>query len=545
MSLASALPLDSPETVAMFGTVMIAFALILLIACANIANVMLARGIARQREIGVRLALGAERGRLIRQLLTESVLLALPSALLGFVISRWTVDAGVHAMFASVPGSFSPYLRVIPLVPDARVFGFILLIAVAAALLFGLIPALQATRPSIVQASRGDFDTSLHAGRLRGGLLVAQITVCAVLLISTGVLLRGAQAARRSEIGITPDSVVHILLDERTRDAAMAKLVTHPLVRELAGTWSSPLDGSFQTLAIRADGSTYSEQAAYNFVSDRYFAILGIGIERGRAFTESESRVGEQVAVVSRAFAHRVWPGRDPVGRLVRIVSDVPTGGDLDRVRISRVIGVASNAVSGWIGTGVERPVIYYPKPLGAPGMRILARVTGNEEQARMRLDKDVQVALASAPIDEIHTLNDFLATQIYPFKAFSWVSSALGGIALLLTVTGIYGVLSYLVTQRTKEIGIRMALGASIQTVVRMVVRQSFVFAIAGITIGAALALGASRLFQTVLVVVDTFDVMGYVGGAAVVLVAALVATYAPARRAARVNPLKALRAE
>jgi len=545
MSIASALPLDSPETIATLGTVMIAFALILLIACANIANVMLARGIARQREIGIRLALGAERLRLVRQLLTESVLLAAPAAVLGFVLSRWAVDVGVRVMFASVPDNFGPYLRVIPLTPDVRVFWFILLVAVAAALLFGLIPALQTTRPSIVQASRGDFDASLRTGGLRATLLVVQVTVCSTLLISTGVLLRGATAARRVETGIRPDNILHILLDERTRDTAYAKLRTHPLVQEIAGSRSSPVDGSFEVLALRADNSANIEQVAYNFVSDRYLPLLGIDIERGRGFTEAESRTGEGVAVVSDAFARRLFPGQDPIGRRVLVASDVPPGGDLARVHSSRIIGVARNAISGWIGTGLGRPVIYYPKPVDAPGMHLLARVSGNEERARADVDRDVQGALASAPIDEIHTLNDFLATQIYPFRAFSWVSSALGGIALLLTLAGIYGVLSYLVSQRTKEIGIRMALGASIHRVIGMVLRQAFVFTGAGIVIGTVLALGASRVFRSALVIVDTFDVIGYAGGAIVVLIAALVASYAPARRAALVDPLQALREE
>jgi ABC-type antimicrobial peptide transport system permease subunit len=206
---------------------------------------------------------------------------------------------------------------------------------------------------------------------------------------------------------------------------------------------------------------------------------------------------------------------------------------------------VASNAVSGWIGTGLQRPVIYYPKRFDAPGMHVLARVAGNEDQARQQLDAAIQGALAASPIEEIHTLNDFLVVQIYPFKAFSWVSSVLGGIALLLTLAGIYGVLSYLVTQRTKEIGIRMALGASLPMVVGLVMRQSFVFALAGIAIGTALSLGVSRVFESVLVIVDTFDIVAYASGAAAVLVAAMTASFAPARRAARVDPVRTLREE
>src|SRR5437660_6861761 len=220
VSVASALPLTD-ETIEVFAPAVVAFALVLLIACANVANVMLARGIARQREIGIRLALGAARARLVRQLLTESALLAIPAAVLGFVISRWTIDAGVRLMFASAPAEFTAYLRVIPLSPDIRVFGFLLVAALAAALAFGLVPALQATRPNIVQASRGDFETAFRPGRLRGALVVSQIGVCALLLIVTGVLLRGSVKANRLETGMRTHDVVQLDLAEHARAGAL------------------------------------------------------------------------------------------------------------------------------------------------------------------------------------------------------------------------------------------------------------------------------------------------------------------------------------
>ena len=547
-SLATALPLDSSETVGMFGTILGAFGLVLLIACANIANVMLARGLARQRELGIRLALGAERYRLVRQLLTESVLLAVPAAALGCLISRWTVDLGVRAMFASIPGDFSQYLRVIPLTPDWRVFVFILGVAMAAALLFGLLPAIQATRPSIVQASRGDFDTVFRPNRLRNALVVAQVTVCAMLLICTGVLVRGAQRARSLETGVASSNVLQLYLDERTRQAATEVVRKHPAVRMLAGSTAQPVDGSFPTTAVRSSGRQgAAEQVAYNFVSERYFATLGISVVRGRGFTDQETRAGSPVAVVSEAFAQRLFPGTDAVGQTVQLMSDPTAGSDLDRVRTARVVGVASNAVSGWIGTGLERPVIYFPKSLEAGGMALIAKVDGNEQFTRARIDADVQRALGpgSSPIAEIHALNDFLAAAVYPFRAFSWVASALGAIALILTLGGIYGVLSYLVTQRTREIGIRMALGATVHNIVRLVVRQSFVLALVGLVTGAGLALVVSRLFSTVLFVVNTYDAVGYAAGAAVVVLAAAAAAYGPVRRACAIDPALTLKGQ
>ena len=551
ISMANALPQDNSETWLMFMPIFVAFGLVMLIACANVANMMLARALARQREIGIRLALGAERARLIRQLLTESVLLAIPAAVAGFVLSGWTIDAGVRAMFASLPAEFVPYVRIVPLAPDARVFVFILAASLAAALLFGLVPAIQATRPNIVQASRGDFDTAFRPGRLRAGLLVAQITVCAVLLITTGLLLRGAHAARGAATGILTGNVVNIVPDERGRAATIQKLRTHALVDELAASFFSPLDGMYPSIPMRAHpegkalGNDRVEQVAYDFVSGNYFATLGVPLLRGRSFTESEERAGAQVAIVSAATAQRLWPGEDAVGQLLWIATDVPRESKLAGVRSARVVGVTGNTVTGWIGTGLTRSVAYYPARLEDAGVRILARVRGDQTRARDQLDTEIDAALARSPLEQIHTLDDFLAVQRYPFRAFSWVSTAIGCIALLLTVTGIYGVLSYLVTQRTKEIGIRIALVANIREVTGMVVRQTTRFAVIGIAAGMLLALGVSRVMASVLWIVNGYDALGYAGGILVVFAAALVAAYAPARRAARVDPLTALREE
>jgi ABC-type antimicrobial peptide transport system permease subunit len=208
------------------------------------------------------------------------------------------------------------------------------------------------------------------------------------------------------------------------------------------------------------------------------------------------------------------------------------------------VVGVSRNAVSGWIGTGLERPVVFYPLSADSSNTQIVARVTGDASQARDRIDRAI-AAVDQGAVIEIHTLDDYLAVQRWPFKIFSLVSSAIGAIALLLTLIGIYGVLSYLVAQRAKEVGIRMALGASVGGVVGQVLRQSLRYALVGLAAGSVLALGVSKLFASVLVIVDTFDPAGYAFGAAVVLAACLVAAWAPSRRAARVNPLDALRQE
>ena len=542
-SVASALPL-TPETIAMFTPAVVAFGLVLLIACANVANVMLARGLARQREIGIRLALGAARVRLVRQLLTESALLAIPAAVLGFVISRWTIDGGVRLMFASVPSEFVPYLRVVPLSPDLRVFGFVLLAALASALAFGLVPALQATRPNIVQASRGDFDTAFRAGRLRGALVVVQIGVCSLLLIVTGVMLRGARKADRLPTGMRTSDVVQLDLDEHARAMALRRLRTEPIVSDVGASTQSPLDGMYPSLGVRAAGDRRIEIAGVDFVDAGFFRVVDIPILRGRGFRDDEEGRGSPVAIVSEAAARALWPGRDPIGQLLQLSAEPPRDSRLARVRTARVIGVSRNAVSGWIGSGLTRSVVFYPTSADSAGARIVARVTGDANQARQRIDVDLG-AVDQRAVTEIHTLDDYLAVQRWPFRIFSWVAAAIGAVALTLTVIGIYGVLSYLVAQRAKEIGIRMALGASVGVVVGKVLRQCLRYAVVGIAAGSVLALGVSKVFASVLVIVDTFDPAGYAVGVAVVLAACVAAAWAPSQRAARVNPAAMLREE
>ena len=543
VSVASALPITD-ETIAIFAPAAVAFLLVLLIACANVANVMLARGVARQREIGIRLALGAGRRRLVRQLLTESVLLALPAAALGFVVASWSIDASVRVLFSSAPSEFAPYLRTMPMAPDLRVFAFVLVAAVTSALAFGLAPALQATRPDVARAARGEFDAAAGASRMRGGLVVAQIGVCSLLLIVTGVLLRGAEAANRLETGMRTHDVMQLALDDRARVPAIAHLRTTPIVSAIGASTQMPLDGSYPSVGVRPAGERRIETPAVDFVDAGFFRVLDIDVFRGRTFTDAEERQTSPVVIVSEAAAATLWPGRDPLGEVVQLTADPKPGSRLSRVRTARVVGVSRNAVSGWLGTGRDRPVLYYPASADSAGTNIVARVVGDALAARDRIERDLSVVDERA-VYETHTLDGLLAGQRWPYQLFSWIASAIGAIALVLTLIGTYGVLSYLVAQRSREIGIRMALGATITAVVGLVLRQSLRYAAVGLVAGTVIALGVSKLFGTVLVIVNAFDPVGYGIGIGTVLAACVVAALAPSRRAAKVDPLTALRAE
>lgn len=538
-SRATSIPM-TPELIGVFGPIAIAFGLVMLIACANVANMMLARGMARQREIGIRLALGAGRRRLVRQLLTESVLLALPAGLFGFVTSRAAIDLGMRAMFLTVPKAYISYIRPLVLSPDLRVATFVIGGCALAAVAFGLVPALQATRPNVVQASRGDFDTQLRPSRLRSALVVMQVTMSVLLLICAGVLLRSARRVEHLDPGMRTSDVVQLELLDAARDHTIAQLPSIPGVREIASSSAMPLDGFIPGANIELPGDSLV-RTAYNIVSASYFSTLGIGLVRGRVFTDEEARARAPLTIVSEGTASRLWHGEDPLGRTITLADDQTTLRPYHRVT---VIGVVRDVVPGWIGASPHDPVIYFPDPLTAPGTAVLVRVAGDVDALRDRIDHVLSSADSGA-VQETHTLTSSLAVQVYPFRAAHWVATAIGLIALGLTITGIHGVMAYVVAQRQREFGIRMALGASPGTLVSLVLTQAVRLAIIGFAAGAALALLASIGLASVLVGVDAFDPIGYVIGAGAVILACVGASYVPSRRAGLVDPVEALRAD
>ena len=536
----------SPEFALFFAPIAGAFVLVLLIACANVANMMLARGMARQRELGIRLSLGAARARLVGQLLTESVLLALPAAALGFVVSRLTIDFGVRLMFRTMSAEVVPYMRVVPLVPDGRVFAFMVAAALVAAVLFGLAPALQSTRPNVVQATRGDFDADFRPSRLRNMLVVGQITVCVLLLVCAGILLRNVGRIQHLDLGLRTAGVVRLDPHEQPgeRERLLALLAIRPDVRDLAAATDPPFGRRFPTVAAGAAGGRVAP-TSYDFVTASYFGLLEIPILRGRTFTADEERNNAPVVIISESTARAFWPGKDPIGQTLHVALDSTSAqARFATRRDARVVGVVPNVVLGTIIDPVDAPVAYYPASARASGMAILARVSAPTMITMRRIDAEL-ARLAPDAIEDIHTLDAYMAGGVYPFRAAYWIAGALGAIALLLTITGVYGVLSYVVAQRRKEIGIRVALGASASNVVGLVMGQSVRLAALGLLLGAILALGVARIFAANIVRLDTYEPTAFAGAALLVLLSTIVAAYVPSRRAAMVDPLEAIRAE
>jgi predicted permease len=531
---ATALPLTL-EMVEVFSPLVAAFGMVLLLACANVANMMLARSMARQREIGIRLSLGAARGRLIRQLLTESILLAIPAGIAGFAISQATIQLGVSVMFATLPSDMAAFITTVPLPPDGRVFAFTLIAALVSAVVFGLAPAIQATRADVMQAARGEFTSDVRPMRLRNALVIGQITVCVMLLICSGVLVRGADAMRRFDIGFNTHAVIVIGIRDPFRARIVDRLSSEPMVQSIAAAHSTPLNGMLPSISVTAAQSRVALHAWYNHVSPEYFTLLQVPILRGRNFTADEARSAAPSAIISEAMVRRLWPNGDGLGQEIQIHQ-------LPQYQTVRVVGVARDIVTWGIPYGKDPALIYFPVTPRAANHSLLIRVNGDVETIRRKLDTELS-ALAPSGVEEIHPLDQYLAGGIYPFRAASWIGSALGGIALLLTLSGIYGVLAYLISQRKKEIGIRVALGATSGAVARLVLKQSVRLAVIGIGLGTGLSLAVSRLLAAHLVFMNTFDSLAYCGGMLLVMAASLAAAYFPTRRAARIDPVTALR--
>jgi predicted permease len=530
------------NVIALFTPLGVAVGLVLLLACANVANMMLARAMARQREIGIRLSLGAARARLIRQLLTESLLLAVPAGLAGFLVSRTAVEGGLRIMYATLPADMAEIMPPISLPPDIRVFAFMLAVAFASALLFGLAPAIQSTRTDVMLAARGEFTSDVRPMRLRNTLVIVQITVCALLLICSGVLIRGESAIRSFDVGFKTHGVIGMIPPEKARGVILQRLRSDSTVQAIAAAASIPLNGVLPPVLISAAAGAKASDAWYNYVSPEFFSLLDVPILEGRKFTVDEARSGAPVVIISQLTARRLWPKGNALGSEIFIRHDDRTdwGEPLPQYSAARVVGVTRNIISCTIPYGPDPPLVYFPATLGK--LSLLIRVNGNVENARLRLDKELST-LAGEDIRDIHTMDQSFALSVYIFRVGSWLGSLLGGLALLLTLSGIYGVLSYLVSQRTKEIGIRMALGASIGAVTRLVMVQSMRLAVVGIGLGTALALGVSRFMASHLVFVNTFDFSAYAAGVFLVVAAALGAAYFPSRRAARIDPVTTLR--
>jgi predicted permease len=556
-----ATPIDPSFSVLLaFMPLLVAFGLVLLTAAANLAGLMLSRATVRRREIAIRLSLGASRGGIVRQLFIESLLLALVASLAGFALGRVTLDVGIRAVYATLPPAIADYLRLLPVVPDARVLTSLIAAGIGAAVLFGAVPAFHATRHAGTIATRGATPDG-RTSRLRHGLVVAQITVSALLIVTCGVLLRGSMRLATTDLGIETRDVIEVRTRSQSNQTALATLRAHPLVRAVAAESTSTFGAGRLVIASDALGrrslgaggeapSVMSVRMPQKLVSPGYFDMYEIGLVSGRHFTEAEASGGAPVVILSQQAAATLWPGQNAVGRLIRLAPDsrVP---DAYRApsTVVEVIGVAQTVFTSW--DEAMRATIYSPMSVAgyspmfaaAPNLNMLVKTRGGNVSAAVRqIDADLS---ATAPGAVIITAQDLAELRVYPFQAMSWAAGIIGGIALVLTISGIYGLLAYAVARRTKEIGIRMALGESTAGIVGLIVKQSMRLCAIGLGIGLTLAVALSTALASTLVMMDTFDAAAFSAGTVIVIAACLAAAFHPARRAAAVEPLMALQIE
>ena len=532
---------DAADALGTFVPLFFAFGLILVIGCANVANLLLARGVSRQREIGIRLSLGASRRRLIRQLLTESFLLAIAAAACGFAISRVFLTGALHAINVTMPPEVAELAQFQVPAADWRVVMFLIAGGALSTAIFGLVPALQATRLEVLRTMRGEVTRDTRPGRARQSLIAIQVGASALLLISAVVFLRGAAAASREDVGVrTSDTVAVAITNEPRRPALVQTITTHPSVAAVAAVSQQQALGKATSLS----GDTRSTVPVdYLLVSADYFDVLGIPVLRGRSFTASERSADAGVIVVSDTVARRLWPDRDAVGQIMRLD---------DGARLSRtftVVGVARDVRGSFflLSHSLTFKGVYLPAGLESAGMSLMLRVHGDPGDARRALLDSLTVV--DPGLGGIRTMRAMTGMQTYVLGVAFAVTVALAAIALALTLSGLFGVLSYLVEQRRKEIGVRMALGATTRSVARLVVAQSLVPVGGGLLAGGGLAAVLALVLMSLPIaslvahIVQVFDPFAYGASLLVISVACVAAALIPAVRATQIDPIAALR--
>jgi predicted permease len=539
----------SAGAILVFMPLFFAFGLILMIGWANVANLLLARAVVRQREIGIRLALGASRRRIIRQLLTESLLLALVSAVFAWGVSRLVLEATVYAMTSTWASAFGDIRLSVP-PADWRVALFLVAGAVVSTLFFALAPALQATRLELVRAMRGEVVRDARPGRSRNALVALQVTGSVLLLVCAAVFLRSTWAAASINPGIrTADTVLVSVVNEQLRGATLDALRSEPAVASIAASWPGGLGGR----PGLAEGATGESSVTYQYVSPEYFSVLGIDIVRGRGFAQAERSASAAVAVVSESVARQLWPGLDAVGQVLRLEPDPNSKSEPgDPPLLTRtaavVVGIARD-VTGFRLAGVRLAGagVYVPIVAESARTSLALRVHGDPGRVRRALIE--RLAAIDPNMGEVITLRTLASMEAYLLGIPFWLTLVLGALALLLTLSGLFSVLSYLVEQRTREIGVRMALGATRRSVGALVLSQSARPVGIGVLLGCSLtaALGAALLAtpsaELIASTVRLFDPVAYAASLLCIVTACACAALIPALRAGRIDPIAALR--
>ena len=530
---------------------------VLLIACANIANLLLSRAASRRKEIGVRTALGASRARIVRQLLIESLMLSTLGAGCGLLLATWS--------FAFLQKLVPPALASTKLSLNLPVLGFTLLTSFVTAVVFGLAPAFQALRIDLnetLKASGGRAATSA-GNRLRGGLVVAEVALALMLLVGAGLFIQTFLKSREQYSGLRPESVLTMRtvlprgkykeMQQRAAfyDQVLERVKSLPSVTAAGYTTSIPLEWKGGTSGFYPEGRTVEQAKAdglsydanHRQISAHYFTSMGIALRRGRYFTDGDNETSLPVAIINETMARQYWPGEDAIGKRFKV------GDPNEDVPWITVVGVAGDVRQ----MGVQEPVkaeMYFPykqdksAPWFAPRDLVL-RTIANPSSLVAAVRNEIHAVDPEQPVSNIRTMDEVLGEETASQRLGMTLLTVFASLALLLAAIGIYGVLAYFVVQHTAEIGIRGALGAQHRHILALVLKRGMTLALLGIVIGLGAAFAMTRLIASLLYGVSRTDPLTYTGVAILLMLVALLACYVPARRATKVDPLVALRYE
>ena len=530
----------------LFSALLAVTALVLLVACANVANLLLAYASARKKEMGIRLALGASRGRIIRQLLLESLLLSIFGGLIGLLFALWA--KGILLGF--IPPTSQPASVAFDI--NGRVIAFACLVTLATAIIFGLLPSLRASKTDLVTVLKSEGQgVSSSRSWLRGALVVAQVALSLVALVCAGLFLRSLQQAQKVELGFSdPDQVLLATTDFnvaglKREEALVAVDQLLQRVRTLPGVTAA----SFSSMVpLGFGGHSYSGTKVENYVpapdeqvstervivSDGYFETMGIQLVKGRGITLQDESSGLRVAVVNETFARRYYPGQEALGKRI----DQGQG-------LTTIVGVAKDGKYRDLNEP-PTPVVYSSlKQWYAPVITLHVRTRNNPKLLTETIRREFTAANGQLPFLDPRTMAEHISASTFVQVVGASMLSGFGILALLLAAVGLYGVLSYVVSLRRRELAIRAALGAAPKDVMNLVIKQGMTLVVIGLAIGAAISFGVARLLQSQLLGVEPTDPLTFATVILLLIGVALVATFIPARRAMKVDPLIALRYE
>jgi predicted permease len=525
-------------------------ALVLLIACTNLANLLLARATERGKEIAIRLSIGASRARIVRQLLTESVTLAVAGGLVGVALAQWIIDS----IMALKPPIAIPITLELHL--DWRVLVFSMIVSVITGVLFGLVPALQATKPDLIPALKDAASQSgVRRSLLRNGLVVTQIAVSLLLLIAAGLTLRALQRLRVMNPGFNPENALMMNFDlslqgyQADVGAQFRKQLLNR-VESLPGAQSASIT-SFMPLSMNYNGTTIliegrpqergvnAPSAMQSSVGLKYFETIGTPLVAGRDLTEQDQEGKTRSAVVNETFARKFFPGANPIenalGKQFRTSpEDQPW----------QIAGVARDGKYWTIGEDPQA-FVWFPIRNQLAYNYLLVRTSARPETLIGAIRAEFRSLDPNLPVTDVKTLTDHMSLSLFPARAFASLLSAFGLLALTLAAIGIFGVMSYAVSQRTREIGVRMALGAGAKDIFKLVIGRGLLLTMIGVGVGLALALVGTRLLSILLYNVSAIDPLAFGGVTLLLIAVAFLACYFPARRAMKTDPMIALRYE